>query len=132
LTAGETKESAIAEIADILKDIPHKIVIPEYDRISYKGTVFTQEKYYPTWKIPVDSPLLTGAAKTYRELFREEPIIDKWTFSTNGVAICGKHNIPSIGFGPGNEIFAHAPNERIPISDLVRASAFYAALPYFL
>jgi acetylornithine deacetylase/succinyl-diaminopimelate desuccinylase-like protein len=32
-----------------------------------------------------------------------------------------------IGFGPGNEVLAHAPNEKVPVTDLVVASAFYAA-----
>jgi acetylornithine deacetylase/succinyl-diaminopimelate desuccinylase-like protein len=59
-------------------------------------------------------------------------VIDKWTFSTNGVAICGRHKIPVIGFGPGDEEQAHAPNETTRIDDLEMAAAFYAALPYAL
>jgi len=31
-----------------------------------------------------------------------------------------------IGFGPGVEELAHAPNEKVPIEHLVKASAFYA------
>ena len=31
-----------------------------------------------------------------------------------------------IGFGPGNEVLAHAPDEKVPVDDLVKASAFYA------
>ena len=45
-------------------------------------------------------------------------MIDKWTFSTNGVTINGLYGIPVIGFGPGNEVLAHAPNEKVPIHDL--------------
>ena len=56
----------------------------------------------------------------------------KWTFSTNCVAICGKHGIPCIGFGPGDEDKAHAPNEQTRVDDLVTASAFYAMLPLAL
>jgi acetylornithine deacetylase/succinyl-diaminopimelate desuccinylase-like protein len=58
--------------------------------------------------------------------------VGKWTFSTNGVAICGKHGIPCIGFGPGDEDKAHAPNEYTRVDDLVIASAFYAMLPVAL
>jgi acetylornithine deacetylase/succinyl-diaminopimelate desuccinylase-like protein len=36
--------------------------------------------------------------------------------------------IPTIGFGPGHEKFAHAPNEQVEIEHLVRCSAFYTAL----
>ncbi|HPS84522.1 MAG TPA: M20/M25/M40 family metallo-hydrolase, partial [Bacteroidales bacterium] len=62
----------------------------------------------------------------FSELFGKAPIVDKWTFSTNGIATNGIHKIPTIGFGPGNEVMAHAPNEKTPVSDLVAASAFYA------
>ena len=61
-----------------------------------------------------------------------EPEVGKWTFSTNGVALCGKHGIPTIGYGPGNETSAHAPNEKTPIDHLQTASAFYALLPFVL
>jgi acetylornithine deacetylase/succinyl-diaminopimelate desuccinylase-like protein len=60
------------------------------------------------------------------ELFRMDPVVDKWTFSTNGVTINGIHGIPILGFGPGNEVLAHAPDEKVPITHLVAASAFYA------
>jgi acetylornithine deacetylase/succinyl-diaminopimelate desuccinylase-like protein len=59
-------------------------------------------------------------------------VVDKWTFSTNGVAVAGRHNIPCIGFGPGDEEQAHAPNEATRVEDLWQAAAFYAALPYVL
>jgi acetylornithine deacetylase/succinyl-diaminopimelate desuccinylase-like protein len=36
------------------------------------------------------------------------------------------YGIPAIGFGPGAEAMAHAPNEKTPVEDLVNAAAFYA------
>jgi len=65
-------------------------------------------------------------------VFGKEAVVDKWTFSTNGVTINGYYGIPCIGFGPGNEVLAHAPDEKVPVSDLVAASAFYAALAYIV
>ena len=43
---------------------------------------------------------------------KARPLTDKWTFSTNGVSIMGRNGIPCIGFGPGAEAQAHAPNEK--------------------
>ena len=41
----------------------------------------------------------------------------------------GRNGIPCIGFGPGAEAQAHAPNEKTWKDDLVRCAAVYAALP---
>ena len=57
------------------------------------------------------------------------PVVDKWTFSTNGVSVMGRFGIPCIGFGPGKEAQAHAPNEITWKADLVKCAAVYAALP---
>ena len=135
LTWGETRDSAVEEIRQIVgENAPGKpeISVTYYDKKGYKGTSHPQESYFPTWKIEPDHPLVQAGAKTFTSLFGGEPNIDKWTFSTNGVAICGKHGIPTIGFGPGNEIYAHAPNEKTPIDHLEKASAFYALLPAIL
>lgn len=131
LTWGETLDSSVKEVQDCAKDLG-EVVVPLYERESFKGTVYKQEKYFPTWKIEEDHPLVQAGVKTYKELFNDDPNVDKWTFSTNAVAICGKHKIPCIGFGPGNEIYAHAPNESVPIDHLEKAASFYALLPYIL
>ena len=60
---------------------------------------------------------------------KSRPLTDKWTFSTNGVAIMGRNKIPCIGFGPGAEAQAHAPNEMTWKQDLVVCAAVYAAVP---
>ena len=132
LTWGETKESAMAEIEKIVKDMDAEVVVLQYEETSYTGLRYGMEKYYPTWKIAEDHPLVSSANKAFIGLFDKKPLIDKWTFSTNGVTINGYYKIPCIGFGPGNEVLAHAPNEKVPVSDLVAASAFYAALAYYI
>lgn len=130
LTWGETKESAIAEIENIVKEMDAEVRIPIFEEKAYTGLVYPMEKYYPTWKIPEDHIAVQKAAEVIREMFGKEPLIDKWTFSTNGVTINGVYGIPVIGFGPGNEILAHAPNEKVPTNDLIVAAAFYAAYAY--
>ena len=131
LTWGEALESAVAEVRQAIGN-EARVEVPVYDTPSYKGTVFTQEKYFPTWKIAADHPLAQAGVRAARVVLGQEPVLDKWTFSTNAVAICGRHGIPCIGFGPGNEVLAHAPNEKTPVDHLVKASAFYALLPTLL
>ena len=130
LTWGETKESAVAEIEEIVKGMDAVVEVLQYEETAYTGLKYGMEKYYPTWKIEESEHIVKTGVKAFEKLFDKKPKIDKWTFSTNGIATNGMYKIPTIGFGPGNEVLAHAPNEKVPVSDLVAASAFYAAFAY--
>ena len=41
----------------------------------------------------------------------------------------GRFGIPCLGFGPGDEKEAHAPNEKTRKRDLVICAALYATVP---
>jgi putative selenium metabolism hydrolase len=131
LTAGEDKELALAQIRELpaVKAAKAEVSIYTYARPSYTDLVYPTDCYFPSWVLPEDHPVTRAAADTYNYLFDAEPRVDKWTFSTNGVSITGLFGIPCIGFGPGKEAEAHAPNEKTWKADLVRCAAFYAALP---
>jgi len=130
LTWGETKESAMAEIESIVKGMNAKVELLNYEETSYTGLKYGMEKYYPTWKIEEDHIAVQTGIKAFEGLYGKRPNVDKWTFSTNGVTITGMYGIPTIGFGPGNEVLAHAPNEKVAINDLVVATAFYTMYTY--
>ncbi len=104
-----------------------KITVPHYEEKAYTGLEYGMEKYYPTWGMEEDHPVIKNGIEAFKNLFNSKPKVDKWTFSTNGVTINGIYGIPIIGFGPGNEVLAHAPNEKVLVSDLEASSAFYAA-----
>ena len=147
MTAGETWESCLDEIRALPavkkygEDV--KVSMYEYNRPSYTDLVYPIECYFPTWVIPKDHDVTKALEEAYHNLYGEErigaeetlamrtarPLTDKWTFSTNGVSIMGRNGIPCIGFGPGAEAQAHAPNEKTWKQDLVTCAAVYAALP---
>ncbi|UCG27193.1 MAG: YgeY family selenium metabolism-linked hydrolase [Bacteroidales bacterium] len=127
LTLGETRESAIAELENVFQDPRVKITVPYYQGLSYTGMSYGMEKYYPTWIMPEDHKAIQMGTDVYNELFNSEPVVGKWLFSTNAISIKGIYDIPVLGFGPGEESLAHAPNEKVSIDQLVKASAFYAA-----
>lgn len=131
LTTGEDKELALGEIRDLpaVKAAKAEVSMYTYEKPSYTGLVYPTDCYFPTWVIDEDHVVTRTAAETYKSLFDKAPHVDKWTFSTNGVSIMGMFGIPCIGFGPGKEVEAHAPNEKTWKADLVRCAAFYAALP---
>ncbi|MEC9489381.1 MAG: YgeY family selenium metabolism-linked hydrolase [Halanaerobiales bacterium] len=131
LTAGESWQFAVQQVKNLpaVKEAEAEVEMYQYDRPSYTGFQYPIEAYFPTWLIEEEHPVCQTTVEAYQELFKEEPLVDKWTFSTNGVSIMGRHGIPCIGFGPGHEDQAHAPNEKTWKSELVKAAAIYAAIP---
>ncbi len=147
MTAGETWESCLEEIRSLpnVKKYGSDVTVSmyEYSRPSYKGLTYPIECYFPTWVIPEDHKVTRSLEEAYKSLYGDtrigaeetvsmrlaRPLTDKWTFSTNGVSIMGRNQIPCIGFGPGAEAQAHAPNEKTWKQDLVTCAAVYAALP---
>ena len=130
LTDGETYQSALEEVRSLpsVKKYGAEVSMYKYERPSWTGLSYPTDAYFPTWVIPEDDPATTAMVEAYRGMYGE-PKVDKWTFSTNGVSIMGRYGIPCIGFGPGKEAQAHAPNEKTWKEDLVRCAAVYAALP---
>ena len=138
LTWGEDADLAISQVRDYVSkatgDDPDSIIVemPDYGKTGWTNRQYSQELYFPTWKLDQTHPLVQSAVEDYKEMFGKDPVVDKWTFSTNLVATTGRHKIPAIGFGPGDEAQAHAPNEINRVEDLVICSKFYALLPYIL
>lgn len=129
LTLGETKDSAVNEIKNLPSFGDAEIEVLQYARPSWRGLVYPTEKYYPTWLLEEDHPLVQAGAKTFERVMGRPAKVDKWVFSTNGVATMGMLGIPSIGFGPANEIYAHTVYDQVPVQDLVDGAKFFAAFP---
>lgn len=131
LTWGETPQKALQEIKNLpsVKQAKAKVDIYTYDKPSYTGLKYSQKCSFKPWRIEKEHILTKSVLSAYEQLFKKTPTIDVWPFSTNGVSIMGEHNIPVIGYGPGELKFAHAPNEEVKKSDLILCAALYAAIP---
>ena len=134
VTFGDTVESAMAEAQGVIDKagVNVKLEMLFYDEPSYTGFRFPADKYYPAWALEENHPLVQAGQKTVEAVFGETRPTGKWNFSTNGTYWAGKAGIPSIGFGPGDEVTAHTTIDSVSLKDMVDATEFYALLPMFL
>ena len=148
MTAGETYLSCLKEIEDLPAVKKYgddvKVSMYWYDRPAWTGEVYRTECFFPTWINRESAAHVQALIDAHKGLWGDKrlyaddaakaaregrPLTDKWTFSTNGVSIQGRYGIPCVGFGPGAEAQAHAPNEITWKQDLVVCAALYAAVP---
>jgi putative selenium metabolism hydrolase len=137
LTSGETDEIALAEIEALARareaEEPEgwrraaraEARVPEFRRPSHTGLTYPMRQYYPAWALPESHRFVQLGLRARELALGERGRAGKWAFSTNGVATMGMHGIPTVGFGPGNEIHAHSPADQCPVEHLGRAIAFY-------
>jgi putative selenium metabolism hydrolase len=133
MTFGEEPQQELARIQRLIgerSDIEASILF--YDDPSYTGFVFPVDKIFPAWALPEDNPFVQAGVQAGAQLWGAPMPTGKWDFSTNGIYWMGKAGIPSIGFGPGNEIHAHTVIDQVPLDDVVRATEWYALLPGLL
>lgn len=130
LTLGETEARAIAELQQIIRreGIRAEIVTPGCEITSYTGYVARTRKYFPSWLLPDETPLARKAVKAIERATGRHPRLGVWPFSTDGAYTMGVAGIPTIGFGPGDERYAHAADERVRLADVATAARGYAQL----
>ncbi|MBM4466903.1 MAG: YgeY family selenium metabolism-linked hydrolase [Chloroflexi bacterium] len=130
LTLGETEAKALAEIQGIItrERVEAKVNVTEYRTISYTGYECKAREFYPAWALDDDHPLVQATARAIRETLGYRPKIGQWAFSTDGAYTMGRANIPTVGFGPGEERFAHTVDDQIRLDDVAAAARVYARL----
>ncbi|MFA5161748.1 MAG: YgeY family selenium metabolism-linked hydrolase [Elusimicrobiales bacterium] len=134
LTAGETSALALRQIKALpsVRKFRAAVEVLEYKAKAWTGLAVSQEKYFPTWTLGEKHRLVHAALKAAELVHGRPQQAGKWVFSTNGVASAGRLKIPTIGFGPSDEVYAHTVNEHVRLEDLLKAAVFYAALPQYL
>ncbi len=130
VTEGETREGILQEIRGLpaVAAAQAEVFVPSYSIRTHTGLEVPAEAFYPAWLMDRAHPLVQAAVEASREQLDGRAEVSTWQFSTNGVVTKGVHGIPTIGLGPGSELYAHTPQDQVRVDDLVRAAAFYAAL----
>jgi len=136
LTLGEDERTAHTELEDAVSaavdeygdDVEATIETLTFDTPSWTGHEMESKKYYPTWLLDEDHPLVQDTYEVVDSVLDAEVEITKWTFSTSGTYTMGGAGIPTIGFGPSWEEYAHTARDQVEVDDVIDACAVNAAL----
>jgi len=131
LTVGETAQAALEQVRTLLPSQDFEIEFLRYTRPSYNGYLREHEQIFPVWTFEESHPLMRAAIATSRAIGLETTT-GKWNFSTNGAYWAGVAQIPSVGFGPGEEQVVHTIDEHVRVDDVVRVAEWYALLPQMI
>lgn len=102
----ETAQSCEQELRDMLDGIAD---------LKYELKVIT---HYPLMWVEPDSPVVKAALRAREDVTGKPDTVGSWRFGVNGTFMCAA-GIPTVGLGPGNEKWAHTPDEHILIADLI-------------
>ena len=93
---------------------------------TWTGEQKDRRMFSPGFLIAPDHPVALAAADSLEASTGRRPTIRPWTFATDGGHTCGEHGVPTIGYAPGEERFAHTNVERL---ELDGARVAYEAYP---
>ncbi len=129
---GETVPQARALIERLLADtaepgITSEVRIATREVHSYTGMQETIEHAVTPFWIAKHDPRLVAAQEAVSQALGRQIPVEVWPFFTDG-GFLHAAGIPCIGFGPGDPAMAHVVDERLPIAQLLDATAGYMAL----
>lgn len=83
---------------------------------TYTGHTRSRNMVTPGFLMEADHPMITAAAEAVGRADGDGPAtVRPWTFATDGGWTCGVNGIPTLGFAPGEERYAHTNTERLAI-----------------
>ena len=131
LLVGETKESVIAPIQELLDklraedgELKVEVSYAIGKEKCYTGEEITGERFFPGWLYDREEAFIQD---TYNMLKDKgfTPEITQYNFCTNGSHYAGEAKIKTFGLGPSKENLAHTVNEYIEINQLTKVVECY-------
>ena len=104
------RAGATVTVLDYARAVVHRPGLPDEEVLPDLGAATS------------DHPAVARRSRRRHGALGRAPAVGKWVFSTNGIATCGMFGIPTVGFGPGNEMHAHTPDDQCPVEHLTRAA----------
>ncbi|MGI6783174.1 MAG: YgeY family selenium metabolism-linked hydrolase [Aminivibrio sp.] len=124
----ENRDTILSELNGILNSAGLEsgknafVEIQKYNHTGYTGLKESMELYKPAFLTAEDEPHVQTVVKSL-QLVGQNPAFSCWDFGTDGAWTSTELNIPTIGYSPCEEEFAHTPEDRVSI-DLMKKSVY--------
>ena len=129
-----TGESAVRSLEAFLRETiaipaPFGLAVRYATEVQHTWTGLERERemFTPGFVLASDHPVVR-AASTALAGHGQQPVVRPWTFATDGGHTCGVHGIPTFGYAPGEERYAHTNRERLDLAAARRAFEAYPDL----
>lgn len=136
LVPGETVEDAMRPIKALIEEIKARdpefkaeIKVRKVRETSYTGYSEEVEKNMDAWMVEKDHAYVKIALEAL-EGVGQKPGFGKWDFGTDASYVTGRMGIPTIGYSPMEEQYAHTPVDRVKVENIIKAVAGNAAVAY--
>ena len=113
--------AALNSIIEEFKGADH-----EFDATVIPSTIINERRFSGFYTDPKSNPVVSEAVEAIGEVYRE-PEKTIWTFATDG-RVYAHLGIPVIGFGPGEEKYAHTQMDHVRVQDYLDTIKVYAWL----
>lgn len=130
---GLRPEDALAQVENFLRP---RVALPEGFALevrfalehqqTYTGLEQDRQLFTHGFLMEPDQVVVKAAVAAVGEATGRIPTLRPWTFATDGGQTCGAAGIPTIGYAPGEERFAHTNRERL---ELTSARTVYRSYP---
>ena len=127
----ERVRQAIARRVPALPDgLGYEVRMASELQTTYTGIEEDRNLFTPGFLMEATHPVVTAAAAAVgRQEQDGAATVRPWLFATDGGWSCGVHGIPTVGFAPGEERFAHTNRERLEVEE---ARWGYARYPHLI
>jgi putative selenium metabolism hydrolase len=134
---GSTNESLLDQlrgaVAQRIPELPPgwgiEIRMAQETQTTHTGLSELRDLFTPGFLLDADDPVILAAAEAVgRQDGKGMAAIRPWTFATDGGWSSGVFGIPTLGFAPGEERFAHTNTERLELKEARWAFSRYPHL----
>jgi putative selenium metabolism hydrolase len=107
-----------ARLPDLPDGFGVEVRMTEEEQSTYTGVKRQKAMLSPGFLLSPEHPVARAAAQAVGRRGGSGPAtVRPWTFATDGGWTCGVHGIPTIGFAPGEERYAHTNRERLDLEE---------------